>query len=215
MKEAREFEAANEAEAVRAAARELGVAEEALKYEVTDPGSRGILGMGGRPTKIVVTVAGFGDEGRAGGNGPIVDAVLEFQQAIIERMHLEMSVTVESAEEYVHVTMSGRDRDLLLQSRAELLEAFQYILNRVFSKKLKGTRILVDCDGFRRRKEEELHQIARRVSEKVRLTGQRQELGLMNPYERRIVHLAIAGEEGVTSESSGDGFMKRITVRPR
>jgi spoIIIJ-associated protein len=75
-------------------------------------------------------------------------------------------------------------------------------------------RILVDCDGFRRKKEEELKQIAQRISERVRMTGQSEELGMMNPYERRIIHLAVADEEGVTSESAGNGFLKRVVIFP-
>jgi spoIIIJ-associated protein len=46
------------------------------------------------------------------------------------------------------------------------------------------------------------------------MTGQSEELGMMNPYERRIVHLAVADEEGVTSESSGNGFLKRVIIYP-
>ena len=87
-------------------------------------------------------------------------------------------------------------------------------MNRIFSKKLDGLRIIADCDGFRQKKEEELRQIAKRAAEKVKLSGERQQLGSMNPYERRIVHLAVADEEGVSSESNGNGFMKRITIAP-
>jgi spoIIIJ-associated protein len=141
--------------------------------------------------------------------------ILEFQKMMVRRMRIDLSVRAEtSEEESVQILMSGRDRDMVLQNRAELLEAFQYLLNRIFSKRLSGRRVVVDCDGFRKRKEEELRLIAKRVSEKVKLTGIQQELGLMNPYERRIVHLAVASEDGVSSESSGDGFMKRVTIMP-
>jgi spoIIIJ-associated protein len=140
--------------------------------------------------------------------------ILELQKDIVKRMGLSLSVVVETSEENVEISMSGRDRDMVLEKRAELLEAFQYLLNRIFSKRLDARRVVVDCDGFRKRKEEELQLIARRVSEKVKLTGMEQELGLMNPYERRIVHLAVAKEEGVSSESSGEGFMKRVTIMP-
>ena len=90
-----------------------------------------------------------------------------------------------------------------------------YLLNRVFATRLSGQRIVTDCDGFRMRKEEELRQIAQRVSQRVKLTGTQEVLGLMNPHERRIVHMAVAEEEGVTTESDGEGFMKRITILPQ
>lgn len=217
MKEAKEFEAATEKEAVRAAARELGVEEAALSYEVTESGAKGILGVGARPTRIVVMVEAE-DEGRGGQGGDVGASVekevQEFLSQMVQMMHLELHTKVESTEDNLKVELSGPDRDIVLQSRAELLEAFQYLLNRTFSRSARGVRILVDCDGFRRKKEEELQQIAVRVSERVRLTGQSEELGMMNPYERRIVHLSIAEEDGVSSESAGDGFMKRVVIFP-
>ena len=141
--------------------------------------------------------------------------VRAFQVEVLERMGFELSVEVQSTEENILVEMSGPDRDEVLQEKAELLETFQYLLNRVFATRLSGRRIVADCDGFRMRKEEELRQIAQRVSERVKLTGTKEVLGLMNPHERRIVHMAVAEEEGVTTESDGEGFMKRIAILPQ
>ncbi len=72
----------------------------------------------------------------------------------------------------------------------------------------------MDCEGFRAQREAELQEIAARVSERVKLTGQEEELASMNPYERRLVHLAVAEIEGVTTESEGDGVMKRVIILP-
>jgi spoIIIJ-associated protein len=95
------------------------------------------------------------------------------------------------------------------------LEALQYLLNRMFGRENRDApRILVDCDGYRARKEAELREIALRISERVRRTGAQEELGLMNPYERRIVHLAVAETEGVRTESAGEGVMKRVIILP-
>jgi spoIIIJ-associated protein len=217
MKEAREFEAATEEEAVRAAARELGVNEQDLEYELAEPPSKGILGMGTRPARIVVMVEASEEPVSGGedvGEPSLERDVLDFQSRIIRAMQLELKAEAESTEEHLKIELVGPDRDIVLQSRAELLEAFQYLLNRTFSRSLGGLRILVDCDGFRRKKEEELRQIAKRISERVRMTGQSEELGMMNPYERRIVHLTVADEEGVTSESAGNGFLKRVVIFP-
>lgn len=218
MKEAREFEAATVEEAVEAAARELGVSVENVEYEVAESASRGILGMGSRRARIVVMVE-TGEDGREADDQveqetSFANQILEFQTSMIQGMQLELRAEAESTEEYLKLELSGPDRDIVLQSRAELLEAFQYLLNRTFSKNAGGVRILVDCDGFRQKKEEELKQIAKRISDRVRMTGQSEELGMMNPYERRIVHLAVAEEEGVTSESAGSSFLKRVVILP-
>ncbi len=144
----------------------------------------------------------------------VAEEVGGFQKELVERMGLDLRVAVESNEEYVHVEISGPDRDEILQDRAELLEAFQYLLNRIFASRLEGRRIVADCEGFRERKEEELRQIALRVSERVKRTGEKEVLGQMNPHERRIVHLAVADVEGVTTVSSDEGFLKHITILP-
>jgi spoIIIJ-associated protein len=215
MKEVREFEAADLEGAIRAAAEELGVESVDIQYEISAEGSKGFLGVGSKPVRIIVTLPESEMVEKTGKDETTIEQeILELQKDIVKRMGLSLSVVVETSVENVEISMSGRDRDLVLQNRAELLEAFQYLLNRIFSKRLADRRVVVDCDGFRKKKEDELRLIAKRVSEKVKLTGMEQELGLMNPYERRIVHLAVAKEEGVSSESSGEGFMKRVTIMP-
>jgi spoIIIJ-associated protein len=142
-------------------------------------------------------------------------SVEDFVSQMVDHLDWDLSVRVERADaETVVVNLSGEDRDLLLCDRAEVLEVIQYLLNRIFVRDPMPQRIVVDCDGYRARKEAELKEIARRVSERVRRTGSREELGLMNPYERRIVHLAVAETEGVTTESVGDGVMKRVVILP-
>lgn len=141
------------------------------------------------------------------------DDILAFHVELVKRSGLELEARLESGEENIVVQLEGGDRDLMLQDRAELLEALQYLANRIFAARLgAGQRIVVDCDGFRRRKDEELRQIAARAAEKVKRTGERQELGLMNPYERRVIHLAVAEDSEVKSSSQGDGYMKRVTI---
>lgn len=145
----------------------------------------------------------------------IEEEIRAFQQEVVERMGLDLQVSVESTEESVRLDLTGADRDEVLQERAELLETFQYLLNRIFGARLSDRRVVVDCDDFRKRKEAELRQIAQRICERVRSTGNKEVLGLMNPHERRIVHLEVAEQEGVTTVSEGEGFLKRITILPQ
>ena len=150
------------------------------------------------------------------------EAIEEFVRLMIDHLGWDLAVSVEEVEgetgETVRVDLSGGDRDIVLSNRAEVLESLQYLLNRSFGRENRenreSPRILVDCDGYRAQKDAELREIALRVSDRVRRTGAREELGLMNPYERRIVHLAVAENEGVTTVSAGDGVMKRIIILP-
>jgi len=144
------------------------------------------------------------------------DAIEDLVRRMIGHLGWELTVRVEEVEgETIRVDLSGEDRDIVLCNRAEVLEALQYLLNRTFGRENRDAQgILVDCDSYRARKEAELREIALRVSDRVRRTGAREELGLMNPYERRIVHLAVAESEGVKTVSAGEGVMKRVIILP-
>ncbi|HEX2060257.1 MAG TPA: R3H domain-containing nucleic acid-binding protein, partial [Thermoanaerobaculia bacterium] len=95
----------------------------------------------------------------------------------------------------------------------EGLQALQHIVATAFRKQLgEDNRIVIDCMGFRRDKDAELRQMAKFMADKARSTGVAQEMGPLNPYERRIVHLAIAEAGDVTSESIGDAHMKTVII---
>ena len=141
--------------------------------------------------------------------------VREFMEQMVEHLDWELGVDiVESDPEVLRVDLSGEDRELMIRNRAEILDVFQYLANRIFGRDLDERRLMVDCEGYRARKELELKEIAARVSERVKRSGEEEELGRMNPYERRIVHLAVAEIDGVTTESEGEGVMKRVVIFP-
>ena len=146
---------------------------------------------------------------------PLEESVRDFVEDMIDCLDWDLEVELgDEDHETLRIELSGEDRDLMVQNRAELLEVFQYLLNRIFGRELGEKRVLVDCDGYRARKESELKEIATRVCERILSSGEEEELGLMNPYERRVVHLAVAEKEGVTTESSGEGLMKRVIILP-
>ena len=146
---------------------------------------------------------------------PLEESVRELVDEMLDHLDWALDVEVHGDDpETVRVELYGEDREILVRNRAEVLEVFQYLTNRIFGRELRERRIVVDSDGYRAQKEAELQEIAARVSERVKLTGQEEELSSMNPYERRIVHLAVAELEGVTTESEGDGVMKRVVILP-
>ena len=103
---------------------------------------------------------------------------------------------------------------MLTRRRGEALNALQHLVGSVFRDAVpQGQRIAVDCQGFRRDKDAELKKMAVFLAEKAQLVRRAQEMGPLNPYERRLVHMAIADVPGVTSESIGDAFMKTVIDR--
>ena len=115
--------------------------------------------------------------------------------------------------EITRINLEGEDGGVLVRNSGEGLQALQHLVATAFRKQLgEDNRILIDCNGFRRDKDAELKQMARFSADKARSTGIPQEMGPLNPYERRIVHLAIAEDPTVTSESIGDAFMKTVII---
>jgi spoIIIJ-associated protein len=128
-------------------------------------------------------------------------------------MGVALTVTVEESAEGTRINLEGEDGGVLVRRGGEGLQALQHIVATAFRKQLgDDNRIVIDCNGFRKDKDAELRQMARFVAEKAKSSGMPQEMGPLNPYERRIVHLAIAEDPTVTSESIGDAFLKTVII---
>jgi spoIIIJ-associated protein len=104
---------------------------------------------------------------------------------------------------------------VLVRRKGEALDALQVILNTAFRRDARGDRhYVVDALGFRLGKDAELRQTVQDLIAKARASGVPQEIGPLNPYARRIVHLVVAEATGVSSESVGDAFLKTVIITP-
>jgi spoIIIJ-associated protein len=139
--------------------------------------------------------------------------ITRFVQDVVDAMGVALTVTVEETAEGTRLNLEGEDGGVLVRRGGEGLQALQHIVATAFRKQLgDDNRIVIDCNGFRKDKDAELRQMARFIAEKARSSGMPQEMGPLNPYERRIVHLAIAEDPSVTSESIGDAFLKTVII---
>jgi spoIIIJ-associated protein len=139
--------------------------------------------------------------------------IARFVQDVVNAMGVALTVNVEETAEGTRINLDGEDGGVLVRRGGEGLQALQHIVATAFRKQLgDDNRIVIDCNGFRKDKDAELRQMARFVAEKARSSGMPQEMGPLNPYERRIVHLAIAEDPTVTSESIGDAFLKTVII---
>jgi spoIIIJ-associated protein len=137
------------------------------------------------------------------------NAVSNFLEKLLPVFPLEISYQIKKKNGFVFVIFDGEDKQLLLWKDGALLLALQHVLNKISSQKVQ-----VDCEFFRKRKEKRLRDYAQQVARQVYETGRNEILDLMNPYERRIVHIAVNQVPGITSESLGDGFLKRVKIFP-
>jgi spoIIIJ-associated protein len=139
--------------------------------------------------------------------------IADFVQRVANAMGLELVARIEESVEGTRINLEGEDGGVLVRRGGEGLQALQHVVATAFRKQLGDDhRVVIDCNGFRRDKDAELRQMARFMADKARTSSVPQEMGPLNPYERRIVHLAIAEDPTVTSESIGDAFMKTVII---
>jgi spoIIIJ-associated protein len=128
-------------------------------------------------------------------------------------MGLALETQVEETPDNIRINLTGDGADVLLRRKGEPLDALQVIVNTAFRRDERGDRhYVVDALGFRRDKDAELRQTALSMMDLVRTTGRLQELGPLNPYARRIVHLTVNEDPTLTSESTGDAFLKTVVI---
>jgi spoIIIJ-associated protein len=143
----------------------------------------------------------------------LTNQIVSFVERVVGAMGAKLTVSVEDTEDGTRINLQGEDGGILVRRGGEGLQALQHLVATAFRRQLdEDTRIVVDCNGYRRDNDAELKQMAVFIAEKARTTGAAQELGPLNPYERRIVHMVIAEDPTVTSESIGDAFMKTVII---
>jgi spoIIIJ-associated protein len=195
---AQEFKGKNLDEALGQAEHVLKMPREKFTYEIVTEKTK-LFGIKGK--EIVI---------RAWPKKELdISPVCSFLETILPQFPLQLTYQIKKKDDTIYLIFDGEDKSLLLRKDGALLLAFQHILNKISSHKVQ-----VDCEFYRRRKEKRLKEYAQQVAQQVLETGNNEVLDLMNPYERRIVHIAVNQVAGITSESIGEGFLKRIKVFP-
>ena len=139
--------------------------------------------------------------------------VTDFLTDVLGAMGLTVDVALEETPDAIRVNVTGDGADTLLRRQGETLDALQVIVNTAFRREERGDRhYLVDALGFRKGKDDELRETVRSLIETARSSGVPQEMGPLNPYSRRLVHLTVADVPGMSSESIGDAFLKTVVI---
>ena len=194
-------------EAKSKAAAELGVAVEEIEFEVLDEGKRGFLGIGATDAKVAATYTVKG-----------ADFAVEFIRKLVTDMELELAIASKPGNnEDTVITVDGEGAGVLIGHHGETLDAIQYLANLAANKKVKGekreyTKITLDIEGYRAKREEALRALARRMAAKVVKAKKSVMLEPMNPYERRIIHSEVQNIEGVSTNSIGSENNRRVVM---
>ena len=143
-------------------------------------------------------------------------AIVDFLNRVIAAFGIEATVVVEETPDGPRFNIGGDEAELLVRHRGEPLKALQHIVDSSYGRGLEGDkRVFVDALEYRKGKDIELRKMAKFLAEKARDSGLDQQLGPLNPYERRLVHMAVAEVPGVTTESVGDAFSKTVLIQLR
>jgi spoIIIJ-associated protein len=133
---------------------------------------------------------------------------------LLAEMGFDLASEFALEEDHVYVALTGDDAAYLVDDRAEGLNSLQYLLNKMV---YRGgpTRIVVDANGYRKERQQEIVARALELAQEVRDTGESRSLGTLNPFERRLVHMALRDDANVRTVSHGDAFLKRLEITPK
>jgi spoIIIJ-associated protein len=144
-----------------------------------------------------------------------VRRIVDFTNMILEASRLDLHASAEETGEAVIVEVRGADMGILLGHNAELLDALEYLANRLVARNAgDDSHIVFDSRNYRVGREKELRLMAERAAERVRVSRLPFSFDPMNPNKRRIVHLALAEDSSVRTVSTGDGADRRVTIYP-
>jgi spoIIIJ-associated protein len=142
--------------------------------------------------------------------------ITEFLERFVAAVGIATPVAVEETDDGPRLNLTGEEAELLVRHRGEPLKALQHVVDMAFGRSLPDEkRVFIDALEYRKGKDIELKQMAKFLAEKVKSSGMDQQLGPLNPYERRLVHMAVAEVPGVTTESVGDAFSKTVLISLR
>jgi spoIIIJ-associated protein len=217
-------------EAKWAALRELerrypGLDKAAVQFEVVAEGERGILGVGYEPARVVAHVPAEAVEiaSAAPATMPLADeegdqaaAARALVARIVGTLGVDAEVTAREEDEAIVVTCSGPDVGLLIGRHGQTIDAIQYLLNAVAWRAHREERkeVVVDAAGYRARRQVTLESLALRAAERVRDSGEPEELEPMTAVERKVVHLRLKEEAGVGTTSEGTEPNRYVVVVP-
>lgn len=225
MSEAHQVEATGETvgEAKWQALRELervapGLDKAAVRFEVVSEGERGLLGVGYAPARVIASV----DANAVSAPAPAADGdesalaadLRELLTRIAATLRVDCQVDVVEDDETVTGTLSGGDLGLLIGRHGQTIDAVQYLATAVAYRAYGDDRkdVVVDAAGYRERRRETLEALAVRSAQRAISTGEAVELEPMSSIERRIVHLRLQDEPGVSTRSEGDEPYRFVVV---
>ena len=215
--EAIEATGKNVEEAIENGLVDLGLERHAVTVEVLAEGRGGLFGIGGEPARVRLAPVSMETP-----EGDDVVYAQETLQELLRLMRIDATATVRAPETpgdgvglvKAVLDVEGDDLGILIGRRGNTMASLQYLVNLMVSRRFKGNApFAVDVEGYRRRRETSLQDLAFRMAARVRESGRSITLEPMPASERRIVHLTLAKDPTVTTTSVGEGESRKVAIR--
>jgi spoIIIJ-associated protein len=190
-----------------------------VEIEILENTPSGVFGLGGRKARVRATMrtsatdaAVSQETDRASQARVILEQILPH---LADDARVELA-TEKNADGNVVLSVLTEDSGAIIGRRGQTLDALEHIVNRIVlrDERAATARIAIDVEGYRERRQESLEELAKRLAGKARQTGQIVTLNPLSPRDRRIIHLTLEGEPGVTTRSEGEGVFRRLLIVP-
>ncbi len=192
-------------EAVSLAAADLNLTVEDVEVEVLEEPKKGILGIGAKSAKVKVVPKKTPEK-----------IALAFVKEVTSKMGLELNVSSRQSENIVFIDIEGKDAGTIIGKRGQTLDSLQYLVNLVVNKNTeKYTKVVVNAENYREKRESTLEQLAIRLAGKVYKTKRSVRLEPMNPYERKVIHTTLQDDVRVNTKSEGEEPYRRVVIEVR
>jgi spoIIIJ-associated protein len=214
-------------EAIAKACEKLNAPQEDLEIEILANGSTGFLGLVGAKKAQIRATRKEGlsspterlDEERsslapfpADSAAPLAKKTL---QDLLRLLELNVSIDLQEEAEQILLNIRGDGSGLLIGRKGKTLDALEYLVNKIVQKNAPGRkRIVVDTENYRARREESLIQLAQRLGERAKKLGRPVTISPMSAHDRRIIHLALQGDNTLRTRSTGTGLYRRLIIAP-
>lgn len=138
---------------------------------------------------------------------------LEFLAEVTEQMGLSLDITAKEGGESLYIDIQGKDSGTIIGKRGQTLDAIQYLTSLVVNKDQENyTRVVVDAENYRAKREKTLEMLAIRLANKVAKSKKSVKLEPMNPYERKVIHATLQNHPHVTTKSEGQDPYRRVII---
>ena len=206
--EFQEFEGKGTEDAIEHACAHFQVTAEQLEIEILSVGSPGLFGLGGRKARIRAALREESEEN-------LLTAAKEILENLLGKMQEKATVSAQPEDDRISLRIETDDAGLLIGKQGQTLDALQYLVTKMLAKKSRSkVRIAIDVEAYRARHNEALALLAQKYGEKVKKSGRPITLNPMNPYDRRIVHMALQGDKDLKTTSRGEGLYKKVIISP-